>query len=31
MYHDSLDNRAAMLGDFSILLIQYQNQLVSPP
>ncbi|MEH6447146.1 MAG: hypothetical protein V7765_00650 [Oleispira sp.] len=31
MYHDSLDNRAAMLGDFSMLLIQYQNQLVSPP
>jgi hypothetical protein len=31
MYHDSLDNRAAMLADFSTLLIQYQNQLVSPP
>lgn len=31
MYHDSLENRAAMLTDFSMLLIQYQNQLVSPP
>lgn len=31
MYHDSLENRAAMLADFSMLLIQYQNQLVSPP
>jgi hypothetical protein len=31
MYHDSLDNRAAMLADFSTLLIEYQKQLVSPP
>jgi len=30
MYHDSLENRAAMLADFSMLLIQFQNQLVSP-
>jgi hypothetical protein len=31
MYHDSLENRAAMLADFSTLLIEYQKQLVSPP
>jgi hypothetical protein len=31
MYHDSLENRAAMLADFSILLMEYQKQLVSPP
>ncbi|MBQ0731828.1 MAG: hypothetical protein KBT75_14070 [Oleispira antarctica] len=31
MYHDSLENRAAMLTDFSALLIEYQKQLVSPP
>lgn len=31
MYHHSLDNRAAMLADFSTLLIEYQKQLVSPP
>ena len=31
MYHDSLENRAAMLADFSILLMEYQKQLVSLP
>ena len=31
MYHDSLDNRAAMLADFSAILIEYQKQLVSLP
>ena len=31
MYHDSLDNRAAMLADFSTLLIEFQKQLVSLP
>ncbi len=31
MYHDSLENRAAMLADFSKILIRYQKQLVSPP
>lgn len=31
MYHSSLENRAAMLADFSTLLIEYQKQLVSPP
>ena len=31
MYHDSLENRAAMLADFSVLLFEYQKQLVSPP
>ena len=31
MYHDSLENRAAMLADFSVLLIEYQKQLVSLP
>jgi len=31
MYHDSLENRAAMLADFSTLLIEYQKQLVSLP
>lgn len=31
MYHDSLVNRAAMLSDFSVLLIEYQKQLVSLP
>ena len=29
MYHDSLENRAAMLADFSEILIRYQKQLVS--
>ena len=31
MYHDSLENRAAMLADFSKILVRYQKQLVSPP
>jgi hypothetical protein len=31
MYHESLENRAAMLADFSDILIQYQKQLVSIP
>lgn len=31
MYHDSLENRAAMLADFSNILLQYQKQLVSKP
>lgn len=31
MYHDSLENRAAMLADFTDILIQYQKQLVSAP
>lgn len=31
MYHESLENRAAMLADFSDILIQYQKQLVSAP
>jgi hypothetical protein len=31
MYHESLENRAAMLADFSEILIQYQKQLVSAP
>jgi hypothetical protein len=31
MYHSSLENRAAMLADFSTLLMEYQKQLVSPP
>jgi hypothetical protein len=31
MYHDSLENRAAMLADFTDILIQYQKQLVSTP
>lgn len=29
MYHDSLENRAAMLTDFSNILVTYQKQLVS--
>lgn len=31
MYHDSLENRAAMLADFTALLAEYQKQLVSLP
>ncbi len=31
MYHDSLENRAAMLADFTDILIHYQKQLVSVP
>ncbi len=31
MYHDSLENRAAMLTDFTALLMEYQKQLVSLP
>lgn len=31
MYHDSLENRGAMLADYSTLLIEYQKQLVSLP
>jgi len=31
MYHESLENRAAMLADFSEILVQYQKQLVSKP
>lgn len=31
MYHDSLENRAALLADFSTLLLEYQKQLVSLP
>ncbi|GEM_PF-1665416 len=31
MYHESLDNRAAMLSDFSGILLRYQKQLVSKP
>lgn len=31
MYHDSLENRAAMLADFTALLVEYQKQLVSLP
>jgi len=31
MYHESLENRAAMLADFTDILIQYQKQLVSAP
>jgi len=31
MYHDSLENRAAMLADFSKILVRYQKQLVSTP
>jgi hypothetical protein len=31
MYHDSLKNRAALLADFSTLLLEYQKQLVSLP
>lgn len=31
MYHDSLENRAAMLADFSTILLEYQKQLVSAP
>ncbi len=31
MYHESLENRAAMLSDFSNVLIQYQKLLVSLP
>lgn len=31
MYHESLENRAALLSGFSDILIQYQKQLVSTP
>jgi len=31
MYHESLENRAAMLADFSEILVRYQKQLVSKP
>lgn len=31
MYHDSLENRSAMLADFTALLVEYQKQLVSVP